>query len=416
MPSSRRAGAQLIAMLAGMTILSQFFRVSNGVIAPELIRDLALTPAALGFANGAFFLALGVMQIPCGVLFDRYGPRRTVAALTLVAVGGALLHAIVATGAGLTAARLLLGVGCGGSFMGAVVLSSRWFPGERLTTVLSWVFALSNLGTLLGATPLAWAAGTIGWRGAFVVMAAATALVGILFYAFVRDAPNGSEREARSDSLLQVARGLGEVVRTPGLPRILAIHLFAYASMLTVLGLWAGPYLNDVFGLDAIARGNVLLAMGAAQVLGILCYGPLDRLVNSRKKVVCGGALLTILVLGALAVPERLSVSLAVALLVLHGFVTAYGIVIVAHGRSLFPVHLAGRGVTVVNMAQVVGCAGLPIGTGFIVDAFTVAGGGATAAAYRMTFAAIAVLLALGLCAYAGARDSHPRSDKPLSG
>jgi predicted MFS family arabinose efflux permease len=202
----------------------------------------------------------------------------------------------------------------------------------------------------------------------------------------------------------------------PGLPRILAIHLFAYASMLTVLGLWAGPYLHDVYGLDAIGRGNVLLAMGAGQVLGILCYGPLDRLVNSRKKVVIGGALLTILVLGALAIPERLPVSLAVTLLVLHSFVTAYGIVIVAHGRSLFPAHLAGRGVTVVNMAQVIGCAGLPIGTGFIVDAFTLPGGGAPLIAYRMTFAVIAILLALGLWAYAGVRDSHPRTDTPVSG
>jgi predicted MFS family arabinose efflux permease len=405
-----------MAMLAGMTILSQFYRVSNGVIAPELIRDLGLTPAVLGFANGVFFLPLGALQIPCGILFDRYGPRRTVAALTVIAVAGAGLHAVVESGTGLAVARFLLGVGCGGSFMSAVVLSSRWFPGERLTTVLSWVFALSNLGTLLGATPLAWAAATIGWRGAFVVMAVVTALVGLLFFIFVRDAPDGAGQDARAESLPQVVRGLGDVFRMPGLPRILAIHLFAYASMLTVLGLWAGPYLHDVYGLDAIGRGNVLLAMGAGQVLGILCYGPLDRLVNSRKKVVIGGALLTILVLGALAIPERLPVSLAVTLLVLHSFVTAYGIVIVAHGRSLFPAHLAGRGVTVVNMAQVIGCAGLPIGTGFIVDAFTLPGGGAPLIAYRMTFAVIAILLALGLWAYTGVRDSHPRTDTPVSG
>ena len=79
-------------MLAAITIVSQFFRTSNGVIGPELIRDLGLTPAELGIANGAFFLALGLAQVPVGMAFDRYGPRRTVTGLTVIAVAGALLQ------------------------------------------------------------------------------------------------------------------------------------------------------------------------------------------------------------------------------------------------------------------------------------------------------------------------------------
>ena len=67
------------------------------------------------------------------------------------------------------------------------------------------------------------------------------------------------------------------------------MHFFAYAAMLTVLGIWGGPYLYDVHKLDGVARGNVLLAMGLAQTLGILAYGPMDRVLRSRKKVVIGG-------------------------------------------------------------------------------------------------------------------------------
>lgn len=76
-----RAAAALIAMLSATTILSQFFRSSTNVIAPELIRDLALSPEALGLANAAFFLALLAIQVPVGILFDRSGCGRPLSAL-----------------------------------------------------------------------------------------------------------------------------------------------------------------------------------------------------------------------------------------------------------------------------------------------------------------------------------------------
>ena len=88
-----RQRALLLAVLILLTCLSQFYRVSNSVIAPELSRDLGLTPAHLGWAGGVFFLALLVMQIPVGLLFDRIGARRTVSGLSVFAVLGAVLLA-----------------------------------------------------------------------------------------------------------------------------------------------------------------------------------------------------------------------------------------------------------------------------------------------------------------------------------
>ena len=86
--------ALLVALLAATTILSQFFRTALAVIAPELIRDLALSPRMLGLANGGFFLALLVAQVTVGVAFDRFGPRRVVGALSIFMTVGAALHAL----------------------------------------------------------------------------------------------------------------------------------------------------------------------------------------------------------------------------------------------------------------------------------------------------------------------------------
>src|SRR3546814_6542369 len=91
----------------------------------------------------------------------------------------------------------------------------------------------------------------------------------------------------------------------------------------------------------------------------------------------------------ALAAIPRPPAGMAAALLILLCFVTSYGIVIVAHGRSLFPDRLAGRGVTTVNLAQILGCTFLPIATGLIVDIFPAGEGAVPEIAYRVVFAFI---------------------------
>jgi MFS family permease len=111
-----------LAAVVAITALSQFYRSCLSVIAPELAHDLNMEPEELGSANGAFFLAMALAQIPAGMLFDRIGPRRTVAAFTALAVLGAAWQAAAASAEEMIAARFLLGLGCAASFMGAVTL------------------------------------------------------------------------------------------------------------------------------------------------------------------------------------------------------------------------------------------------------------------------------------------------------
>jgi predicted MFS family arabinose efflux permease len=407
---SRLAGVRLLVPLAAVTIASQFFRASGGAIAPELTRDLGLTPSGLALANAAFFMSFLVSQIPLGMLFDRIGPRLTVTALSALTVAGALLHAAAASPEVLVVSRALIGLGCAGSFMAAVVLCARWYAADRFATMLSRIFAASNLGYVIAGTPWVLLASAVGWRSAFVVSAVASAALGVVFYVLVRDAPP-SAAPLRRESLPEIVRGLRQVWTTPGLLPIVGMHTVAYASMLTVLSLWAGPYLHDVYGLDAVERGNVVLVMGIAQIVGVLAYGPLDRVFDSRKRVVMAGGILTVATLTPLAAAPSLPAWAAASLLVLLCLVTAYGVLIVAHGRSLFPPHLIGRGVTTVNLAQVVGVTLMPIITGFLVGLFPQADGMSPPAAYRVAFAAIAVSVVLGLAGYSRAGDARPSDD-----
>src|SRR5258708_24024150 len=129
-------GPRVLVAATAITIASQFFRASTSTLGPELIEDLALSPAGLGLANAAFFIALLASQIRIGMLFDRFGPRLVVTALSVLTVLGALLHAAAESERGFILARLLVGLGCAGSFMATAVLCARWYPGKIFAPML----------------------------------------------------------------------------------------------------------------------------------------------------------------------------------------------------------------------------------------------------------------------------------------
>jgi predicted MFS family arabinose efflux permease len=401
--TSASHGPRVAVAAVAVTVASQFFRASTSTLGPELIEDLSLSPEGLGLANAAFFIALLASQIPIGMLFDRLGPRLVVTALSVLTVLGALLHAVAESERIFILARLLVGLGCAGSFMAAVVLCARWYPGKSFATMLSRVFALSNIGYLLAGTPWAALAHFLGWRNAFAVSSVIAAGTTYLFYTLVRDGP-GTAAAPRRERLTDIVRGLADIGRVAGLPPILAMHFIAYASMITVFGVWAGPYLNDVYGFDSVVRGNVLLAMGLAQMAGNFCYGPLDRRLGARKLIVCVGAALSIVILAMLAAIPHPSAALAVGALILFCLVDSYSVVNVADANSRFPPHLAGRGATTVNLSQVIGSAILPIVTGTVIGMFPASDGSRPEIAYRAAFAFIAFCLIVGLALYSRAK------------
>lgn len=403
------AAALVLVMLASTTALSQFFRSSTAVIGPELIRDLELSSEALGFANGAFFMAVFLAQMPVGIAFDRFGVRLTVAALSVPMAAGAMMHGVADTGMQLAAARFLVGLGCAASYTAGIVVISRWFARPSWSTLISWQFALGQIGLVLAGTPLAAAVGLVGWRFPFVVMGLVAMLVGYLFLQVMRDDPPGAAPVAQEPAAkVGALRGVRQVLSTPGLPQVFCLYMVAFASLVTVQVVWAGPYLHDVYNLDTVERGNVLLGMALVQTLGVLIVGPLDRLFNTRKWVSVGSACLALIAMTALALGPP-SLNATVGFLFLLSGSSAYGGVLFAQIRSLFPAHLAGRSATITNMAPLFGASLLPTLTGFIPPLFPHQGPGYSPLAYQCIFATLAFCLAAGLAIYLTVKDTKPR-------
>lgn len=330
-----------IAALVAAYVLSQFYRAFLAVLAPALEADLGATAQDLAAASGVWFLAFAAMQLPVGAALDRLGPRRTCAVLlALGGAGGALVMARAATPGDVTLAMALVGIGCSPVLMAAYYVFARMFPAVLFGTLAGATIGVGSLGNIGASLPLAMAVEVLGWRQTMLALAAATLAVAALVAVLLRDPPPVAG--AGTGSLL-------DLLRIPAVWLILPMAAVNYAPAAGLRGLWAGPWYADVFGADAAGIGQVTLAMGLAMVAGNFAYGPLDRLLGTRKWViVAGNAGVALCLLLLWALPPGWWTG--AALLAAVGFLGASFPMVMAHGRAFFPAHLVGRGVSFLNL------------------------------------------------------------------
>jgi len=412
-PSGRIAVMFLLfAVLFGT---GQFHRVSSVIIMPELAVELSLGAGALGAISGIYFLCAAAMQVPIGLAFDRFGARRTVPAVLLISFVGTMTFAAAHSAPGLFLGRALMGIGFASVLMGAYSVFARWVPLDRFSTVSALMIAVGSLGGMLATSPLAAAVAWIGWRPTIIGVGAMTVVLIVLTWAVVRDAPpDYRESGRRPSNLRENLRGLLQAWSNRQMQLVLAMGLVTYGPGMALLGLWGGPYLADVHGLGPLARGNLLFAIALAGPLGLLVIGPLDRILNSRKKVALIFASSMALAFALLALFADASLWLLGPLMIWVMFAQAYYVAVQSQCRSIFPDAMVGRATTSLNMAAVGGVALMQLSTGAIIAAFPPdAGGGAIASltGYRWVFAAIAVAIAVAVVLYSRIEDTQVRLD-----
>lgn len=411
-----RRGLIIVGTLAAAYVASHFARASNVTIGLDLMRELSIGPEALGALTGAFFFGFAAMQIPCGFFFDHYGPRRTVTGMLILATIGCLIFTLAPTWPVLLTGRTLMGAGFGAMLIGSMVVITRWFPPDRFSTLAGMVLSIGLLGNLIATTPLAWATEAIGWRAVFGVAVVFIALATIAVWLVVRDAPPGHPFLDRTpEPPRQMVQGLMEVLRNRRLWPILVLNFCSYACTFTIQGLWGGPYLREVHGLSPIAAGNVLLTAVIAYQIGMLAFGPLDRVLDTRKYIAMGGNLTIATLIATLAIASQPPLWVPIAALIGIGFLSATSTMVLTHGRGIFPDRLIGRGMATMNTAVMLGVACMQTLSGVILGAFEpLAGGGRTESAYRALFGMLTVVLVIAIAAYSRSQDIKPSNEMRL--
>src|SRR5215217_4352465 len=361
--SGRRAGTRARQALCGRVmitfatlcaayILSQFYRSFLAIVAPDLTRELGLGPAELGALSAAWFGAFALAQFPIGWALDRLGPRRTLGGAMLGAVAGALLFAAANGFSAMMAAMALIGIGCAPVLMASMFVFGRAYPPERFA-------------------PLAYAVEAFGWRASIAAIGVLTAAATLAVFLLIKDPPL-ARRAAHIEA--SAWRDLVSIMTLKALWPLLPLTFVAYAVVAAERSLWIGPYLLEVHALDAIARGNAILAMSVAMSIGAIAYGPAERLLRSAKLTVLIGSVVAGAAFVALGVVPALSTAAVVVLLSIIGsFGMTYGI-LMTHARAFFPEHLLGRGITFMNFIFIAGAGLIQAVSGLFVKAFAASG------------------------------------------
>ncbi|WP_156756911.1 MFS transporter [Actinokineospora pegani] len=395
-PRADRAALLVWGTAVAVYLVAVFHRASLGVAGLEAAERFGIGSAALGTFTVLQIGVYAAMQVPTGVLVDRFGPRRVLTAAALFMGTGQVLFAVAGSFPVALAARALLGLGDAMTFVSVLRICAAHFPRRSYTRFAALSAATGMFGNLVATVPLTLLLSTAGWTATFAATGAVTFAYALVVALRVRDTPDGDASRPVVVAPRDVLSHVRAVWKVPGNRLGFWVHfttMFAPAS----LGLlWGFPYLVQAQGMTAPQAGATLSLL----VLVGMVFGPVIGETTGRRPVlrlpVVWSYMALSFVLWAVllgwpgGVPPKPVVVVAVGLMSIGGPISSVSF---ALARDYNPLSRVGTATGVVNVG---GFCAITI-TSFAVGVLL---GGDTAAAgprdFRTAFLAIAVLLVLG--------------------
>ena len=381
-PPALRFRVLYLAFASGY-LLSYLYRTVNAVISPELTRELSLTPGALGLLTSAYFVAFAAMQIPAGMLLDRYGPRRVEPVLLLVAGTGALAFGLAASEAELLAARALIGAGVAVCLMAPMKAIATWYPIDRQASLGGWMMVAGGVGALAATAPLEFALRFASWRAIFVGLAASTYAVAVWIWLRVPD----TGKPTRATGFAGQWAGVRAVFANRRFWWIAPLGCFGFGSFMAVQGLWSVPWLMEVNGYDRAQAARHLLVMSVVMLAGYLLLGLFATRLSRRglRPHHLFGIGFGLNAFALMAILVELPATLA--WWALYGLGAAANVLAFTVLNEGFASELAARANTALNLLMFIGSFAMQWGIGLVIDAARTGLGYGTPSGLRLAFA-----------------------------
>ncbi len=301
-----------------------FQRVAPSVMVGELMVAFSVSAAALGNLSAFYFYAYASLQLPIGVMIDRWGAKRMLVAAAFLCGTGSLIFAKADSLTMAYVGRLLIGAGAGFTWVGTLKLAAQWLPPKRFAMVSGMTLMLGMIGAVAGQAPLAAAVSAFGWRDTLSTAALVAFVLAVLIWLVVRD---------RVDDTLGSVREADVGAQTVGLLHGLMITLknrqswyaaiyggTMTAPILAFAGLWGVPYLMQAYGLErpAAAASTSLMLIGWG--IGAPLAGWVSDHIESRRLPMLFCSVIVLGLFSSLIYVPDLSLGTARTLLFLHGF------------------------------------------------------------------------------------------------
>ncbi len=398
-------------------VLVYFHRTSTAVLVPELITAFKVDTAAMGLFSSMYFYAYAMCQLPAGILADRWGARKTTSASMLLASAGTFLLVNSSTFEQAMVSRFLVGIGVAFIYVCGMRLLADWFNKNEFATYTGLFTAIGNSGAMVSAAPLVVLITEMGWRGALTVSAAVTVLIALLLYALMRNKPTDlgganpddiEDIKAVASPHSGVGKTLGILVRKYNFWTIATLFFVLYGTQMGFQGLWAGPYLLNVYQMTSSQAGYLLMLIPAGLIVGGPAAGLLaDRIIKSPKTVIIIGVIINLITwLLLILMIDSMSWCLLQLIMFIYGFSCGSVVVLWSNLKENVDVYMFGISAGFVNIFVFSGGAvyqqllGHIIGQAPVVDQFISTSG------FKFAFIFCAVSLALALLFYATQKET----------
>lgn len=341
--------------LGALLFFSEYFgRVAPSAMVPELMRDFGITALGASVLSTPFYLAYVGMQVPAGMLVDRFGSRYLLSGTSVFFALGCLVFAVASDIMIAQLGRLLMGLGAAFAMVATLRLAMNWFPANRFGLLATLTQALGMLGASTVGT-MAVSVGAFGWRPTMLIIGLFFIAFGAIIYFIVRDYPSEQARQQQTqqmvsynlwDSFLLVIKN-----RQNWLNGCYAGLLYAPAA---VLGELWGPLFVEVsydVGRAQATYGCGLIFIGFA--IGAPLFGWFSDYIKNRKQVMFVSALGCFILLSIIIYAPNLPITVLFTLFFFYGIFCPGVALSYAVASEINPTSIAGTGMAFANMASI---------------------------------------------------------------
>lgn len=347
----------IVCLLAAMFYLYEFIlQVSPGVMTHELMRDLQLNAAGLGAVAAFYFYAYTPMQIPAGILYDRYGPRLLITIALMICASGAFFFGLTTNIALASAGRFFMGIGSAFSFIGSLLLVSRWFPPQYFAFLAGVVQLMSSIGALTGEAPVAIAVSHFGWRHTIMMLSLVGFALAVVVWLVVKDWPPGSRPVVAAPTAKKgEMKRLRQILKRPQ-TWIVGLYSFTSWAPITVFGsLWGVPFLIASYGFSAATASLAISMIWIGIGIGSPFIGWWSDKIGRRCLPLSVASLLGVISVAAVLYIPGIPVPLLFTLMFIFGLAASGQSLSFALVKDMNVPHVVGTAIGFNNMAVVAG-------------------------------------------------------------
>jgi len=332
-----------------------FLRIEPSVMEHALRHHFNLSATGFGLLSAFYYYAYVPMQLPVGVLMDRFGPRRLLTIACGICVIGTFTFAATTMFNIAAAGRFLVGLGSAFAFVGVLKLATIWLPEDKLGMASGLATALGTIGAMFGDNILGALVKHIGWQATVNLSAIFGIGLTLLLMFSIKDRKKDLKTPGTITTFKQSFKDLAIILRN----RLIWLNgmygCLVYLPTTVFAELWGISYLRNAHGLSHAGAelANSLLFLGftiGAPTMGFIS----DKLHRRKLPMLYGGLGAGLIMTMIIYMPNLDEISLDI-LLFLLGLLYSVQALVFAVGREVSPKEAAGTAIAATNMIVMIG-------------------------------------------------------------